>query len=68
MQDKMYNEVEKNSHIAQAISANNSIFFDLIKEHIDGLITERLIAFRSGIPSISQSNEQNQYSTDRCME
>ena len=49
-----YDEVEKNHHIGVAISKNNAVLFEMIKDHIDSHITQRLISFRKGIPSISE--------------
>lgn len=50
-----YDEEEKNHHVAVALSQNNAVLFEVIKDHIDSLITQRLIDFRKGIPSISES-------------
>ena len=52
MQDKIYNEEEKNFHVAQGVWENNNILFKMIKEDIDHLITQRLLSFLEAHPAI----------------
>ncbi len=45
-----YDEVEKDHAVAQGISKNNNILFNMIKEDIDCLITQRLLSLMKGYP------------------
>ncbi len=53
MQDKIYNEEEKNFHVMQGIWKNNNILFKMIEEDIDHLITQRLLNFLEAHPAIN---------------
>lgn len=68
MENKVYNEEEKNSQVERAIYINNKAIFDMIKEHIDILITERLIDFYKSNISIFQCKEHSQNSIDHYKE
>jgi hypothetical protein len=52
MSKKLYTEEEKNFRVAQGIWENNNIIFNMIKDDIDHLITQRFSAFLKGHPKI----------------
>jgi hypothetical protein len=60
VKDKIYSETEKNYFVEKAIYENNMLIFEMLKEHINALITQRLIAFHE---SLQQTPEHQQYST-----
>jgi len=53
--EKKYNKIEVEAKVAEALAETINPLYDLLRPFIDGLITERLIAFRQGIPSISHT-------------
>lgn len=62
MENKIYNEEEKNYHEKKAVHNNNKLLFDLIESHINCLITERLNKFATGYSVLSQQKEEMQRS------
>ena len=52
MEDKIYSELEKEFYVKQGIWENNNILFNMVKEHIDHLITQRILKFVEGHPQI----------------
>lgn len=52
MEDKKYTEEEKNFHVKQGIWQNNNIIFNMIKDDIDFLITQRILKFLECHPKI----------------
>ena len=58
MQEKIYSEAEKDFHVAQGVWENNNIIFQMIKDDIDDLITQRLLSLIEGYPNVfTQSKE-----------
>lgn len=52
MEDKKYTEEEKDFYVKQGIWENNNIIFNMIKDDIDHLITQRILKFLEHHPKI----------------
>lgn len=52
MEDKKYTEEEKDFYVKQGIWQNNNIIFNMIKDDIDFLITQRILKFLERHPKI----------------
>ncbi len=53
----IYDETEKDARVAQAVAENNNILFQMIEDHIDGLITRRLLDFCDAHPAITRESK-----------
>lgn len=53
MQNKVYSEEEKDFFVKQGIWENNNILFNMIKDDIDHLITQRILNFLEEHPQIN---------------
>ena len=51
MEDRMYNEEEKEFHVAQGIWENNNMIFNMVKDHVDHLISKRLTELCQAYPA-----------------
>lgn len=65
---KKYTEEEKDFYVKQGIWQNNNILFNMIKDDIDHLITQRILNFLKGHPQIDALCSKTETITVDCNE